>query len=81
MNSYDAYKEGRFNSESPINEIEVHTTPVWTNLTQAFESGHVDVFIDLQNEIIHELDIIYQVLKASDNGMKNRVLKLIDKVK
>jgi len=81
MNSYDAWKDGRFNPESPINRIEVETSPVWANLSEAYESGHVDVFIDLQNEIIHELDIIYQVLKASDHGLKNRVLNLIDKVK
>ena len=81
MNSYDAWKEGRFNPNSPINRIEVETSPVWANLSEAYESGHVDVFVDLQNEIINELDIIYQVLKASDHGMKNRVLSLIDKLK
>jgi hypothetical protein len=81
MNSYDAWKEGRFNPNSPINKIEVETSPVWANLSEAYESGHTEVFVDLQNEIINELDIIYQVLKASDHGMKNRVLNLIDKVK
>ena len=81
MNSYDAWKEGRFNPDSPINKIEVETSPVWANLSEAYESGHTEVFTNLQNEIINELDIIYQVLKASDHGMKNRVLNLIDKVK
>jgi hypothetical protein len=81
MNSYDAWKDGRFDSTSPINRIEVETSPLWANLTEAYESGHIEVFTNLQAEIINELDIIYQVLKASDHGMKKRVLSLIDKVK
>jgi hypothetical protein len=81
MNSYDAWKDGRFDSTSPINQIEVETSPLWANLTEAYESGHTEVFTNLQSEIINELDIIYQVLKASDHGLKNRVLSLIDKVK
>lgn len=80
MNSYDKWKMGEYEPNSPINEIEVETSPVWTNLTEAYESGHLEVFKELQSEIIHELDVIYQVLKASDNGMKNRVLRLIEKV-
>jgi len=81
MNSYDAWKDGRFDRTSPINQIEVETSPLWANLTEAYESGHTEVFTNLQSEIINELDIIYQVLKASDHGLKNRLLSLIDKVK
>lgn len=83
MNSYDAWKEGRFDSESPINKIEVDAEIVkdYDTLSQAYYSGHEYEFKYIQREILYELDIIYQVLKASDHGMKNRVLNLIDKVK
>jgi hypothetical protein len=82
MNSYDAWKEGRFNIESPINQIEVYSEIVngWDNLTEAYESGHEHVFHEKRNEIVNDLWVVLEVLKATDHGMKNRVLDIIEKM-
>jgi hypothetical protein len=82
MNSYDAWKDGRFNPESPINQIETDAEIVkgWDNLTEAYYSGHEHVFHEKRFEIIDDLWIVLEVLKATDHGMKNRVLDIIEKM-
>ena len=82
MNSYDAWKDGRFNPESPINQIETDAEIVngWDNLTEAYESGHEHVFHEKRNEIVNDLWVVLEVLKATDHGMKNRVLDIIEKM-
>jgi hypothetical protein len=82
MNSYDAWKDGRFNPESPINQIETDAEIVkgWDNLTEAYESGHEHVFHEKRNEIVNDLWVVLEVLKATDNGLKNRVLNIIEKM-
>ena len=82
MNSYDAWKDGRFDSTSPINKIEVDAEIVngWDNLTEAYESGHEKVFHEKRNEIVNDLLVVLEVLKATDHGMKNRVLNIIEKM-
>ena len=81
MNSYDAWKEGRFNPESPINRIEFETSPIWTNLTEAYESGHTEIFAKLQAEIINELNILLEIAKLNASGTKSRIEDLINKCK
>lgn len=82
MNSYDAWKDGRFDRTSPINQIETNyeTVTGWNNLTEAFESGHENIFHKKRNEIVNDLWIVLEVLKATDHGMKNRVLDIIEKM-
>ena len=82
MNSYDAWKDGRFDSTSPINQIETEAETVtgWDNLTEAYESGHENIFHQKRNEIVNDLWIVLEVLKATDHGMKNRVLDIIEKM-
>ena len=82
MNSYDAWKDGRFDSTSPINQIETDAEIVnaWDNLTDAYNSGHEHVFHKKRNEIVNDLWVVLLVLKATDHGMKNRVLNIIEKM-
>jgi len=82
MNSYDAWKVGRYYRTSPINQIEVDAEIVngWDNLTEAYESGHEHVFHEKRNEIVNDLWVVLEVLKATDNGLKNRVLNIIEKM-
>ena len=65
-----------------INQIETNyeTVTGWDNLTEAYESGHEDIFHEKRNEIVNELWIVLEVLKATDHGMKNRVLDIIEKM-
>jgi hypothetical protein len=83
MNSYDAWKDGRFNPESPINQIEVESEIVngWDNLTEAYYSGHVHAFYDVQIEILKELDILLEIAKLNASGTKSRIEDLINKCK
>jgi hypothetical protein len=83
MNSYDAWKDGRFNPESPINKIEVEAEIVngWDNLTDAYYSGHVHAFYDVQIEILKELDILLEIAKLNASGTKSRIEDLINKCK
>ena len=81
MNSYEAWKDGRFDSTSPINKIEVETSPLWANLTEAYYSGHEEAFQDKQIEILHELNVILETSKAINFGMVSRIERLINKCK
>jgi hypothetical protein len=83
MNSYDAWKDGRFDSTSPINQIEVEAEIVkgWDNLTEAYYSGHEYAFKDIQNDILRELDILLEIAKLNGSGTKSRIEDLINKCK
>ena len=83
MNSYDAWKDGRFDSTSPINQIEVDAEIVkgYDTLSQAYYSGHEEAFQDKQIEILHELNVILEVSKAINSGMVSRIERLINKCK
>jgi hypothetical protein len=83
MNSYDAWKDGRFDSTSPINKIEVEAEIVkgWDNLTEAYYSGHEEAFYNLQIEILKELDILLEIAKLNASGTKSRIEDLINKCK
>ena len=78
----DDYKNGLFDLNSPINQIETESETVtgWDNLTEAFESGHENIFHEKRNEIVNDLWIVLEVLKATDHAMKNRVLDIIEKM-
>jgi len=83
MNSYDAWKDGRFDSTSPINQIETDAEIVngYDTLSQAYYSGHEEAFQDKQIEILHELNVILEVSKAINSGMVSRIERLINKCK
>jgi len=81
MNNYDDYKTGLHDSDSPMNrETFSQEQPTWNNLSDAYDSGFEHVFHDKRIEIIEDLGILYEVLKATDNGLKGRVLKIIEKM-
>lgn len=79
----DDYKNGLFDSNSPINQIETEAETVtgWDNLTEAFESGHEYAFQYVQSEILRELDILLEIARSSGSGTKNRLEGLINKCK
>ena len=79
MNSYDAWKEGRYESENPLEPIKEKDT--WDNLTDAYESGHTHAFIDKQLEILHELNVLLEVARATESGTYWRIERLINKCK
>ncbi len=78
----DDYKNGLFDSNSPINQIETEAETVtgYENLTESYNSGHENIFHQKRNEIVNDLWIVLEVLKATDHGMKNRVLDIIEKM-
>jgi hypothetical protein len=78
MNSYDAWKEGRYETEKPLEPIEEKDT--WDNLTEAYESGYEHVFHEKRNEIIDELWEAHEVLKVTGHGMKGRIESIIEKM-
>ena len=53
---------------------------VYENLSEAYESANTEAFENMQSEIIAELKIVYEVLKATDNGLKGRVFRIINKM-
>ena len=79
----DDYKNGLFDSNSPINQIETDAEIVtgWDNLTESFESGHEYAFQYVQREILRELDILLEIAKLNGSGTKNRIEDLINKCK
>jgi hypothetical protein len=83
MNSYDAWKDGRFNPESPINQIETDAEIVtgYDTLSQAYYSGHEEAFYNLQIDILKELDILLEIAKLNASGTKSRIEDLINKCK
>lgn len=80
--NYDDDYLGVNNSMHPANEIEVDAEIVetYSNLTEAYESGHVDAFEEIQSKAIQkQKDLIY-ALESVDSGlvgMAKEILKLI----
>jgi hypothetical protein len=83
MNSYDAWKDGRYDRTSPINQIEVDAEIVtgYDTLSQAYYSGHEEAFYNLQIDILKELDILLEIAKLNASGTKSRIEDLINKCK
>lgn len=79
----DDYKNGLFDSNSPINQIETESETVtgYDTLSQAYYSGHEEAFQDKQIEILHELEVILEVSKAINLGITSRIERLINKCK
>lgn len=79
----DDYKNGLFDSNSPINQIETQAEIVtgYDTLSQAYYSGHEEAFQNKQLEILHELEVILEVSKAINFGMVSRIERLINKCK
>ena len=79
----DDYKNGLFDSNSPINQIETEAETVtgYDTLSQAYYSGHEETFQDKQIEILHELEVILEVSKAINLGITSRIERLINKCK
>ena len=59
-------------------EQEEETT--YDNLTEAYESADTEIFENMQSEIIFELKIVYEALKATDHGLTNRIKSIIQKM-
>jgi len=55
-------------------------TPHWDNLSEAYESGHENVFHAKRNEIIDDLWKVHEVLKITGHGMKGRIESIIEKM-
>ena len=79
----DDYKNGLFDSESPINQIETEAEIVngYDTLSQAYFSGHEYAFKDIQSDILRELDILLEIAKLNGSGTKSRIEDLINKCK
>ena len=79
----DDYKNGLFDSNSPINQIETDAEIVnsYDTLSQAYYSGYEEAFQDKQIEILHELEVILEVSKAINLGITSRIERLINKCK
>lgn len=82
MPNYDEDYLGTNNSMHPANEIEVDAEIVETynNLTEAYESGHVDVFEELQKEILQEANDILYALISVESGLCGKLTRLIEKL-
>jgi hypothetical protein len=82
MPNYEDDYLGVYNSMHPANEIEVEAeeVEVISNITEAFESGDVDVFEEMQSKAVQkQKDLIY-ALESVDSGlvgMAKEILKLI----
>lgn len=81
--NYDDYKNGLFDSNSPINQIETDAEIVngYDTLSQAYYSGHEEAFYNLQIDILRELDILLEIAKLNASGTKSRIEDLINKCK
>ncbi len=79
MNSYDAWKEGRYETEKPLEPIE--SKYPWDNLTEAYESGHEHVFKEKQVEILDDLKMLLDIAEAMDWGVRGGIERLINKCK
>lgn len=65
----------------PANETEVNAEVVetWNNLTEAYESGHEDVFFDKLKEIQDELKDLLYALESVESGLCGKVRSLMQK--
>lgn len=76
----DTYNE--HNQNAPWNEIEVDAEIVesWNNLTEAYESGHEHVFIEMQIKAVQKQKDLIHALESVDSGltgMAKEILNLI----
>ena len=52
----------------------------YETLYDAYDSNDVEVFEEMYCGIANELKIVYEALKATDHGMANKVLSIIEKI-
>lgn len=80
--NYDDDYLGVNNSMHPANEIEVEAEIVETynNLTEAYESGHVDAFEAMQRLLLQEANDILYALESVESGLVGKVKRLIEKL-
>lgn len=81
--NYDEYITGLYDPTSPMNQKEVAPEPIhtWGNLTEAYASGHEQVFKDKQSEILNQLYELRYILESVESGLVNRVSEIIKQVK
>ena len=79
--SLDTHTE--HNPDAPWNQIEVHSQRVigWDNLTEAYESGHEHVFIEMQQDILKDANDILYCLESVESGLAGKMRLLIEKLK
>lgn len=73
-----------WSSQNPINQIEVEEEEIvspWQNLTQAYYSGHEQVFKDKQAEFLEIANDLLYCLESVENGLTNKMKQLIEKLK
>lgn len=80
--NYDDDYLGVNNSMHPANEIDVDAEIVETynNLTEAYESGHVDAFEAMQRLLLQEANDILYALESVESGLVGKVKRLIEKL-
>ena len=78
---YDNAHLGVENSQHPANETEVNAevAKTWNNLTEAYESGHEDIFFDKLKEIQDEFKDLLYALESVESGLCGKVRSLMQK--
>ena len=79
--NYDDDYLGVYNQFHPANETEVNAevAETWNNLTEAYESGHEDVFFDKLKEIQDEFKDLLYALESVESGLCGKVRSLMQK--
>ena len=80
--NYDDDYLGVNNPIHPANktEVNVEVAETWNNLTEAYESGHEDVFFDKLKEIQDEFKDLLYALESVESGLCGKVRSLIEKL-
>ena len=80
--NYDNDYLGVNNPIHPVNETEVNAevAETWNNLTEAYESGHEDVFFGKLKEIQDELKDLLYALESVESGLCGKIRSLIEKL-
>ncbi len=79
---YDDWKTGLHDKDSPMNREEYkEEAPTYNSILEAYYSKDEDAFLEVVSEIQYNLDVLYHALDAIDNGLKGRVLSIIEKMK
>ena len=60
---------------------EQEQAPIYDSILEAYYSNDEDAFLEIVSEIQNDLDVLYHALDAIDNGLKGRVLSIIEKMK
>lgn len=83
MNNYDNFITGLHDENSPMNQKEVTPEPVrtWSDLTEAYDSGHDHVFKELQAEILEDAELLKYAMESVDSGLVGMLNKIITKLK